>query len=169
MLTIDLSLNGLLEGNFFNFLFLFLLIVVLLTKIGVLYKIDFAREKIIEKITKSDEDKYLSEEGLEEAKKEVENLPQEIAKIKAETQNTIESYNKSIQADLEKTEQKLQKTAQKILDNEVLRINASLQRELALDSIEKAHQKTLENLKNNEHLHRKFILEAIQKIEEIEI
>ena len=43
------------------------------------------------------------------------------------------------------------------------------QKELAQDALILAHQKTLDALKNDLQLHRKFIVEAINKIEEVEI
>ncbi len=169
MMRVDLSLMGLLNGNFFNFLTVFSLIVLLLLKLDVATKLENAKNEIIKLINKSEDDKVLSEKSFESAQIEVENLPQEIEKIKVDAQNTIEAYKRTVEADIEKTEQKLQANAQKIIDNETLRINNSLQKELSFAAINMAHQKTLENLQNNNELHRKFIADAINKLEEIEI
>lgn len=169
MVTVDLSLMGLLKGNFFNFLTVFSLVVLLLIKLDVASKLEFAKNKIVELINKSEEEKLLSEKDLEFAKIEVQNLPDELNKIKADAQNTVDSYKKSVKVEMEKIEQKLNENAQKIIDNEVLRINNSLQKELAHDAVLMAHNKTLEALKNDMQLHRKFINEAIDKIEEVEI
>ena len=160
---------GLLNGNVFNFITVASLIVLLFIKLGVAEKLETAKNKIIELINKSEEDKLLSEKQLEDSKNELSNLPQEIDKIKLDAQNTIESYKKSVSAELQKTELKLQNNTQKIIDNEILRINTALQKELAVEAIELAHNKTIESLKNNIEQHRKFISEAIDKLEEVEI
>ena len=47
--------------------------------------------------------------------------------------------------------------------------NIAVQKELVLNSLELAHTKTLDGLKNDSGMHRKFINEAIDKIEEIEL
>ena len=169
MITIDLSLKGLLHGNVFNFLIVFGLIIFLFVKLDVKNTLESAKNKILDIINKSEEDKSLSEETLFEAKQDVENLPLEKEKIQQETQNTIEAYKNKTQAEIEKTAEKLEVNAQKIIDNETMRINAVLQKELVLDALDSAHIKTLENLKNNQQLHRQFIADAIDKIEEIEI
>lgn len=169
MITIDLSLKGLLHGNVFNFLIVFGLIIFLLIKMDVSNALENAKNKILELINKSEEDKSMSEKAFDDAKKDVENLPFEKEKIQQETQNTIESYKNKTQAEIDKTAEKLENNAQKIIDNETLRINASLQKELVVEALDVAHNKTLENLKNNHQLHRQFIAEAIDKIEEIEI
>lgn len=169
MMTVDLSLMGLLNGNVFNFLTVFSLIVLLILKLDVATKLENAKDEIVKLINKSEEDKVLSERSFESAQIEVENLPQEIEKIKVDAQNTIEAYKRTVEVDIAKTEQKLQTNAQKIIDNETLRINNELQKELSLAAINVAHEKTLENLQNNKELHRKFIADAINKLEEIEV
>ena len=169
MITIDFSLKGLLHGNVFNFLIVFGLIIFLSIKIDVIGALDSAKSKILELINKSEEDKSMSEKALVDAKKDVENLPLEKEKIQQETQNTIEAYKNKTQVEINKTAEKLENNAQKILENETMRINASLQKELVVEALDVAHNKTLDNLKNNQQLHRQFIAEAIDKIEEIEI
>ena len=169
MISVDLSLMGLLKGNVFNFLTVFSLIVLLFIKLDVASKLEGAKDRIIELINKSEEDKLLSEKTLEEAKLEISNLPQELEKIKIDAQNTVASYKEAVAVEIQKAEQKLNNNAQKIIDNEILKINNSLQKELAQDALILAHQKTLDALKNDLQLHRKFIVEAINKIEEVEI
>jgi len=169
MINIDLSLDGLIKGNFFNFLVLTSILGLLIAKVDVPAALNNAHRKIKELIEKSEQDKVLSEEELKKAKDEVANLPIEIEKIKKDAQNTIASYKKSVDCDIEKTSQKLEDNAKKIINNEVLKINNALQKELAHEAVLLAHQKTLENLKNNTQLHREFIADAIDKIEEVEI
>lgn len=169
MINIDLSLDGLIKGNFFNFLVLTSILGLLIVKVDVPAALNNAHRKIKELIEKSEQDKILSEEELKKAKDEVANLPIEIEKIKKDAQNTISSYKKSVDCDIEKTSQKLEDNAKKIINNEVLKINNALQKELAHEAVLLAHQKTLENLKNNTQLHREFIADAIDKIEEVEI
>lgn len=169
MISVDLSLMGLLKGNVFNFISVLCLIVLLLLKLDVAAKLESAKNKIIELINKSEEDKLLSEKTLEDSKNEVINLPQELEEIHVDAQDTVNAYKKSVDTDLQKTVLKLQNNAQKVIDNEVLRINAALQNELAIEAIELAHKKTLENLKNDAAQHRKFIAEAIDKLEDVEI
>ena len=169
MISIDLSLMGLLKGNVFNFITVLCLIVLLFHKLGVAAKLEAAKNRIVELINKSEEEKLLSEKNLEDSKNEVINLPNEIEKIHVDAQNTVDAYKKSVDADLQKTELKLQNNAQKVIDNEVLRINTALQKELAIDAVELAHNKTLDNLKNDVNQHRRFIAEAIDKLEDVEI
>lgn len=169
MINIDLTPMGLLNGNVYNFIILVGLLSLLLIKLDVASVLENAKNKILEQIDKSDTDKLLSEKNLEDAKLEVENLPLELEKIKNDAQNTIEAYKKNVQTELENVEQKLENNAQKIINNEILRINIEIQKELATEAVELAHQKTLSNLQNDIQLHRKFINEAIDKIEEVKI
>lgn len=169
MPTVDLSLHGLLEGNFFNFIILFALIIWLLVKFNVSEIIEQAQKGIEELLKKSDDEKRASEKELSTVKKEVENLPEELAQIKQDAQNTVDAFRKAAQEEIAQTAQRLEANAQKAIENEVQKINSDLQRVAALQAIETAHKKTLNKLSANVDLHRKFIDEAINKIEELEI
>ncbi len=169
MITVDLSIDGLINGNFFNFLVLISVLGLLIVKLDVASALNNACAKIVELINKAENDKSLSEEELNNAKIEVENLPLELGKINEDAQNTVESYKKSVDNEVEKTAKKLSENAKKIIDNEVLRINNALQKELAQEAVVLAHQKTLDSLRNDAQIHRKFIADAIDKLEEVEI
>ena len=120
-------------------------------------------------IEKSEEEKLNSEKSLQEIKKDVENLPLEIEKINNDAQKTIEAFRKASDADIEELSQRLENGAQKNIENEIQKVNNSLQQELALKVVTLANEKTLAKLNENAEFHRKFIVEAIDKIEEIEI
>ncbi len=169
MPTVELSINGLLHGNVFNFLILFALFVYLFIKFKVVNVLNNAKNKVIELIEKSEEEKLNSEKSLQEIKKDVENLPLEIEKINNDAQKTIEAFRKASDADIEELSQRLENGAQKNIENEIQKVNNSLQQELALKVVTLANEKTLAKLNENSEFHRKFIVEAIDKIEEIEI
>ncbi|MBQ2871672.1 hypothetical protein IJE86_08220 [bacterium] len=168
MITVDLSLKGLANGNFFNFL-------VIAIAIGFIFKhkllsmMEAAKVSVVNLIEKSDLDKLESENILSEAKKEVENLPQELEKIKEDSQRTVESYRKAAEDDIHQTSLRLESNAQKIIDNEVQKVASQLQKNLALSAIDAAHKKTVENLANNDSLHRQLIAESINMLEGLEI
>ena len=128
-----------------------------------------AKDKIVEFVDKSENDKLLSEKNLQDAKVNMDTLSSEVEKINNDAAGTVEAYKNTVDADLKETEKKLDATSKKIIDNEVLRINTELQKELALSVVEKAHQQTLDRLNFDSNLHRKFIAEAIDKLEEIDI
>ncbi len=169
MPTVDLSLKGLLEGNFFNFLLLLGVLVFVLVKFNVKNVINQSQKNVEEILKKSDEEKSESESVLESAKQEVEKLPAKLEQIKQEAQNTVESFRKATQQEIAQTAERLESNAQKSIENEVQRINSELQRETAISAIAAVHKKTLDKLSTNADLHRKFIDEAINKIEELEI
>ena len=64
---------------------------------------------------------------------------------------------------------RLESNAQKIIDNEVQKVASQLQKNLALSAIDAAHKKTVENLANNDSLHRQLIAESINMLEGLEI
>lgn len=169
MPAIDLSLQGLLEGNLFNFLILAGVIAFALYKVNISAVLERAKNAVAELLQKSDDEKTNSQKTLEAAKKDAENLPAELEVIKNDAQNAIESFKKAAQAEIEQTVQRLEHNAQKSIENEVQKINSVLQREAALNAVNNAHKKTVEGLSQSSELHRKFINDAINKIEEIEI
>lgn len=165
MFNLDLSLHGLLEGNFFNFLIVFALIVYLLVKMKASAKLDEARENVVKTIKDSDEHKASSEQALHDVKREFQNLGAEILKIEEEAKNTVEAFKKSAQAEIEEVAARMDANANKLIKTEEQKAVSALQKELALNAVTAAHDKTLEALNQNNTMHRKFIKEAIDKIE----
>ena len=168
MITVDLSLHGLAHGNFFNFLIIAIAIIVCF-KLKLIDVLNAAKENVVDVLHQSDNRKKESEDLLVAVKDEVKNLPQELAKIDVEAKNTVDAYKKSVDIELEQITQRLEDNADKVIDNELRMITSALQKELAFSSLEVAHKKTLDSLLCDSTLHRKFINEAIEKIEGIEI
>ena len=169
MPTVDLSIHGLLEGNFFNFLIIVGLIVYAGVKLNASGALEAAKKSVEKILKESDEHKINSQKTLETAKNKDKDLQLEIEKIKREGQNTIETFKKATQEELAQAVQRLEINAQKALDTEVQKVSSALQKEAAMKSVEVAQNKTRNNLLENSSLHRKFIDEAINKIEELEI
>jgi len=169
MPTVDLSLHGLLEGNFFNFLIILGLLVLALIKLKPSDALENAANTVAELLKKSDEEKAGAQKTLEEVKTEAQKLPEELAQIKKDAQNTIDSFKKATEVEIEQTTQRLENNAQRAIETEVQKITSVLQRETSLQAVKVAQERTVNRLAENNDLHRKFIEEAINKIEELEI
>lgn len=169
MVSIDLSLNGLLHGNFFNFLIVLFLIIFAFSKLDILNLLDSAKDKILDALKNSDKEKALSEDVLDSAKNDIKNLPQELEQIKVDAVATIEAFKSAANLEIEKMQERLEKNARSIITNELQRVDSELQKELALNAVKDAYAKTVGSLAQDIQLHRKFISDAIDKLEGIEI
>ncbi len=165
----NFSLHGLLESNLFNSLILFALIVFLAWKLDAAGMLIAAKETVENILNQSDIKKSDSEKTLSDMKKEVENLPQELAKIANDAKNTVEGYKIKTSEEIKETVTRLEANAEKIIQNEVQKLSSALRKELSRDSLNRAQEKIAGNLSDNSDLHRKFIADAIDKIEGINI
>jgi len=163
------TLDWLLHGNVVSFLALVALIVFAIVKMKLGDKLDKAKENVVNVLEQSDKEKIDSEKTLTTAKKDAENLPDELNKIKEEAKQTISSFKATTEKEIEETIKRLEDNADKVIDNETQKISLSLQKELAKKAILSANENTLKLLNEKEELHRKYIAEAIDKIEEINI
>lgn len=169
MPVVDLTFKGLLEGNFFNFIIVFALLVWLFIKYNASRALDDAKNEITESIQKSDDEKNDSIKTLEQAKNEVNKLPDKLVKISEDAKKTVDSFKKAAATELEQTLKRYEENAEKVINTEIQKVNNALQKELAIKVIDAAQEKTLNRLENESDLHRDFISKAIDKIEETEI
>lgn len=163
---LDLSWNNIVHSNMLNFLILAIALYFLL-KDKMKNAINNMTEKTIKTVNDSVSDKEEALKTLEETKLDYEKTPQETAEIRNIAQNTLRSLEKKAKEDTEKTKQILTENATKSVESEASRINSTLTKETAENSVNAALNDICAKLSKDETLHDKLIENAIEELEKI--
>jgi len=156
-----------LQSNAFNFVLLILIFVLLDKKVHFGNMIENVKNKIIETIEKSKEEKRNAEKELKNAQKSITNLENEIKeKIENATHNA-ENLAKKIFEETEDKVKQIESNIQKVIDAEEKTISSRLTFRTASQSIELAKNNIKTLLEKNPHLHERYINESIEDLDRI--
>lgn len=162
-------LNTLITSNTINFLVVSAIIVFLCKKLNVKAKTQELRDEIKNYVEDSENEKKSAEKSLEESEELVKKLPEEIEKIKSDTQVSMQNLSEKSLSDTEKHKQDLSGNARRLLRLEIKDFKQRLSNVLAVKSVELAKQNAADNLKDNKSLHAKYIDEAINELDGINL
>lgn len=163
---IDLSWNNIVHSNMLNFLILAIVLYFLL-KNKVKNAVDSMTEKTIKTVNDSVSDKENALKTLEETKLDYEKTPQETAEIRYIAQNTLRSLEKKAADDTEKTKRIMAENATKTVASEAAKINSTLSKKTAENSVNTALDDIRTRLSQDENLHDRLIENAIEELEKI--
>ena len=163
---IDLSWNNIVHSNMLNFLILAIALYFLL-KDKVKNAVDSMTEKTIKTVNDSVSDKENALKTLEETKLDYEKTPQETAEIRNIAQNTLRSLEKKAADDTEKAKRIMAENATKTVASEAAKINSTLSKKTAENSVNTALDDIRARLSQDENLHDRLIENAIEELEKI--
>ncbi len=156
--------NYLVKSNAFNFALMILFFVLIDRKVHFGALIEGAKNKVIESIDKSKEEKNHAQKELKSAKGEVARVEED---VKEALKNAKSQAKMLVQQITERAENKvkaIETGAQKALESEEKKLSSGLTAKTAKDSVELARTKILKMLEENPKLHEQFIEESIEQI-----
>lgn len=165
----DLTLSNILHSNLFNFVIMVVLFAIIFHKMNVKKKLDDAHKGEKQIILDSDSEKEKSIFALKEVKNSVKNLGNEIETIYNDGKKIIADLETNVQLEIKEIEQNFNKHGEKMLEVEDEKARYQARIELAKKSVEVAENKLNSALLEDIKLHKKFIADAIDELDEIEI
>lgn len=158
-----------LQTNTFNFIIVLAILILIISKLNVKEKIEHIRDEIKSYVQESSNEKNLAEKELENIKKEVVKLPDEISRIKESAKNSVSSLERKIEAEVKEQMSDIDNNAKRLLSFETKKFKSKLSSILSEASIVLAKDNALKQLENNRELHNKYIEDAIEEINRINL
>lgn len=161
--------NLILESNLINFIVVFVIMAFIIKKINVGDKIENVRKTIKSYVDESSNEKEAAEKELSQIQAKIEHLQDDIKDIEATAQNNIKGFENKIQEEIYEKKKDIDKNAERILNLETKNFKDKLSSVLSEASINLARKNAIEQLKNNRELHNKYINEALEGIDKINL
>lgn len=158
-----------LQTNTFNFIIVLAILAFIISKLNIKEKIEHIRDEIKAYVQESSNEKNLAEKELENIKKSVVKLPDEISKIKESAKNSVLSLERKIEAEVKAQMSDIDNNAKRLLSFETKKFKSKLSSILSEASVVLARDNALKQLENNRELHNKYIEDAIEEINRINI
>lgn len=157
------------ESNTLNFIIVFLILSIIVYKLNIGKKIDIMKTEIKNYVDESTNEKETAEKELEKINNTVKKLPDEINKIKNSAKNSVESFSKKIEAEIKEKMLDIDNNANRIMNYETKKFKSKLSGILSEASITLAQDNAINQLENTPELHNKYIYEAIDEIDRINL
>ncbi len=161
--------NLILESNLINFIVVFVIMAYIIKKINVGDKIENVRKTIKSYVDESSNEKAAAEKELSQIQAKIEHLQDDIKDIEATAQNNIKGFENKIQEEIYEKKKDIDKNAERILNLETKNFKDKLSSVLSEASINLVRKNAIEQLKNNRELHNKYINEALEGIDKINL
>lgn len=161
--------NLILESNLINFIVVFVIMAYIIKKINVGDKIENVRKTIKSYVDESSNEKAAAEKELSRIQAKIEHLQDDIKDIEATAQNNIKGFENKIQEEIYEKKKDIDKNAERILNLETKNFKDKLSSVLSEASINLVRKNAIEQLKNNRELHNKYINEALEGIDKINL
>lgn len=161
--------NLILESNLINFIVVFVIMAYIIKKINVGDKIENVRKTIKSYVDESSNEKAAAEKELSQIQAKIEHLQDDIKDIETTAQNNIKGFENKIQEEIYEKKKDIDKNAERILNLETKNFKDKLSSVLSEASINLVRKNAIEQLKNNRELHNKYINEALEGIDKINL
>ena len=161
--------NLILESNTFNFIILFVLLVVIMQKLKVSDAIEKLKNDVINAIEDSKQAKENAEKHYSEAKSSIEHIDEEISKRLTLAENQAENVRDSIAETTSRKVKQIEDNVKKVVNAEEKTLIALLTGNTAKASVDVARKYVKSRLKDEPDLHNKYIEESINELDKVEI
>ena len=158
-----------LHSNLINFLIVLSLLIVIVNKLNLKEKIETLRDEIKTYVDASVQEKEVAEQNLTSIKQKIEDLPSQIKDIQISTDNSVKSIGEKIKADIQEQKQDISNNAERIFNLEMKKFKQKLTSALSEKSVEIARDNAVNQLKQNNELHNKYIDNAIEELDRINL
>lgn len=158
-----------LESNLLNFVIVLGIIIFLIYKINLKQKLEKIRNNITDFVEESSNEKNISENELNEIKNKIKKLPQETDEIQKSAKNNVENISQKLENELEEKMSDIDNNTNRILNLETKKFKSKLTLILSETSINLAEENAINQLENNRDLHDKYIYEAINELDRIDL
>lgn len=165
----DFSIANILHSNLFNFLIMFSIFVLIAKKLKLFASIEKNKQNIINSINDAVHTKEKSHNALKEAEEKVKNVVIEVEGIASDAVKALKSLEQKMVADTEKHVKNIESTIEKVVSSEIGKVNLKLTKGVSNASVALAKQNIETMLESNKELHEKFIYDAIDELDKVEL
>lgn len=159
----------LIQTNTINFLIVFAAILFLVSKLNIKNKIENIRNEIKSYVENSEQERENAKKELQKINEKIEHLPDEIADIQSSAQRNIKGIEQKIETEIKDKMQDIENNAKRILTLENKKFKSKLSGVLSQASVKLARENAIAQLKDNRELHNKYINDAIEEIDRINL
>ena len=159
----------LIHSNTLNFFIVLAILVVIVVKLNLKDKIEVLRDEIRTYVESSVNEKNVPEKNLSLIKEKIQQLPATIEDIEKSTKNSVKSLGEKIKADIQEQKQDIANSAERIFNLETKKFKQKLTSILSEKSVEIARDNAINQLKENNELHNKYIDSAIDELDGISL
>lgn len=142
---------------------------VIIWKLDVAQKIENLRNSIQKKVEDSDLLKNQAVDNYEKIKKSLGNIEAEISSIIAKAEDTAKSFEVRTKTELDKSITLIKQNAEKQVQTEQNRTQNQLFKTVSVASVNIAKKQIVSALENDKNLHRKYIEEFINNIDNLDV
>lgn len=157
------------KSNIINFLIVLAFLVWLFSKINLKAKTTELSLQIKNYVKEAETEKENSLQKLNTIEAEIVKLPQNIKDIELSAEKNLQGINKRISKEIDEKKSDLLNNEKRILGLERKKFNEKLTTVLTETSIDLARKNAIEQLENNRELHDKYIYEAINEIDGVNL
>lgn len=157
------------KSNIINFIIVLVLLVWLSSKINLKVKTTELSLQIKNYVKEAETEKENSLQKLNTIEAEIVKLPQNIKDIELSAEKNLQGINKRISKEIDEKKSDLLNNEKRILGLERKKFNEKLTTVLTETSIDLARKNAIEQLENNRELHDKYIYEAINEIDGVNL
>ena len=158
-----------LKSNTFNFIVFSILIALILKKIDFSALVEKLRKKAEDEVNSSSKAKKDSQTALINAEKKIEKADKDVEKIIEDSESTAAVMASNIISGANGPIEIIRNNAQKVITNDIYKTRKKLSDFTIKESIKLAEENIKDKLKNDETLHQKYIDEAINELEGINL
>ncbi len=159
-----LNINNILESNVINFIIMLALIWLIFKSCKLGDKLQKAVNEVKTKIDNSTNAKDKSIQELENTRKIISNIPNEIKEIEDLGEKNILQIEEKFSLESQKIIQKIKENTEKIVANKEFKIKSNLSQKTVLASIELAKKHVIKLLNEKPEYHEQFLQKSIEEI-----
>lgn len=161
--------NILVQSNTFNFAILVLIFAIIFVKLNLPEIFEKIKADVASSIEKAKSEKENAEKELKSAKKTFKNVENEIKeKLDGAKQNAA-TLSQQIIKNTEEQVKRIEKNIYKVIEAEEKNLSAKLTENTVKNSLDLAKEHIINQLKNNNELHQKFINDSIDEIDKVKL
>ena len=163
------TIAWLVSTNLFNFLIVLVVLALVVIFCKIPQKLEDAREKVVEKIKASEEEKRIREEEYKAETENVSHIDDEIYNALSQAEKSANALGKKMLDDANIITRGIITSTQKRIDAQINLLQADLLKKTAETSVELAKEHIKSELEAKPELHDKFIYESLEALNEVQL
>ena len=156
-------------SNAINFIIILVLLGWILNKLQLGNSFESSIKFIKDSISNSENERKQANKNLQNSKKILSKLPDDIKQMEQNTKEKIEIFKAQIEENTQKTIFEMESNADKIIELEEAKVANILTDKTSLASINMAKKRIVDLLNTNPQMHNQFIQQSIDELERVDL
>ncbi|MBE7712134.1 MAG: ATP synthase F0 subunit B [Cyanobacteria bacterium SIG26] len=156
-------------SNAINFIIMLVLLGWILNKLQLGNSFESSIKFIKDSISNSENERKQANKNLQNSKKILSKLPDDIKQMEQNTKEKIEIFKAQIEENTQKTIFEMESNADKIIELEEAKVANILTDKTSLVSINMAKKRIVDLLNTNPQMHNQFIQQSIDELERVDL